>query len=462
MIRHIDIDLSLREGTLRHQRIEKKPFLCRHFAVFSFKASLILVDSREIIMWVLEKIRESMESIPLEVNRYITKSEEDIFSQTLHSNIITPGNIPEFCLPPRLCKKSSLPDYEEASSNLLFQDQLPMSSSSSNAAKTRDVKVKKDVAPVPWKATKKPLPFSAENYGLAGIYESPNTRRKESLFHTKNPIYMLERNICATTPKMAREVNFSKKVSSGFLPLISCKSSSEAATPESETPSSDDSSSLCSPCSAKSSNSAPCKRLKETVSCPSLIDRKEVRARWEEALGMTTSLCKRSSLGKNLFTLAPPVISPLDVLHCQEKLQCEQILPLQGRGQVRLSAEHIISSTSTLSGLTTIRVRVVSVEGLWDSTECVAPNCAVNLCLTPGKRQQQESAIIRKCHNPVFNEDFFFTELSQEDLLALSLKLKVVDKSAAGKLRRGTMIGLVSQPLSLLLPATSEEKQQEI
>uniref|UniRef100_A0A3B3B5X7 C2 domain-containing protein n=1 Tax=Oryzias melastigma TaxID=30732 RepID=A0A3B3B5X7_ORYME len=360
-----------------------------------------------------------MESIPLEVNRYITKSEEDIFSQTLHSNIITPGNIPEFCLPPRLCKKSSLPDYEEASSNLLFQDQLPMSSSSSNAAKTRDVKVKKDVAPVPWKATKKPLPFSAENYGLAGIYESPNTRRKESLFHTKNPIYI-------------------------------------------ETPSSDDSSSLCSPCSAKSSNFAPCKRLKETVSCPSLIDRKEVRARWEEALGMTTSLCKRSSLGKNLFTLAPPVISPLDVLHCQEKLQCEQILPLQGRGQVRLSAEHIISSTSTLSGLTTIRVRVVSVEGLWDSTECVAPNCAVNLCLTPGKRQQQESAIIRKCHNPVFNEDFFFTELSQEDLLALSLKLKVVDKSAAGKLRRGTMIGLVSQPLSLLLPATSEEKQQEI
>uniref|UniRef100_A0A3P9MIE3 C2 domain-containing protein n=1 Tax=Oryzias latipes TaxID=8090 RepID=A0A3P9MIE3_ORYLA len=412
------------------------------------------IRKTEIIMWILEKIRRRMESIPLEMNRYIVKSEEDIFSPNLHGNIITPGNIPEFCLPPRLCKKSSLPESENASPNPLFRDQLRVRSTSSNSAKTWDVKAKKDDAPVPWKATKKPLPFSAESYGLAGIYESPNTRRKESLFHSKSPIYILERNSAATTPDMAREVNSSKKVSSGFLPLISWKGLSEAASTESETPSSDDSSSLCSPCSAKSSNSVPYKhgRLKETVSCPSLIDRKEVKGRWEEALCMTTSLCKGSSLGKNLFTLAPPVIFPLDVLHCQKRLQCEHVLPLQGRGQVRLSAEHMISSTSTFSGLATIRLRVVSVEGLWDPTECVAPDCAVNLCLTPGKQQQQESAIIRKCHNPVFNEDFFFTELSQEDLQVLNLKLKVVDKSAAGKLRRGKMIGLVSQPLSQLLP----------
>ncbi|KAM6930451.1 C2 calcium-dependent domain-containing protein 4C [Xenentodon cancila] len=416
-------------------------------------------------MWVFGRIRESVENIPLELNRYMGKSEAIIslpsttsIPRNLHSNILTPDNIPEFCLPPRLCKRSPLPEAEKTPSCLHFQNQIQTKGTSSNTTQTKikDVKKKKkDNALDPLKATKKPLPFTAEVYGLAGMYESPNTRRKESLFHSKSSVYMFERSIPSAAPSPGKETNPSKKTLSGFLPLFSCKSLSEAGSTESETPSSSDSSPLCSPYTVKSSNYIQTRDgcLKETVSCPSLINTKGVRGRWEKVgLALKTSPCTPPSFKKNMHTLSPPVLYPLDVLQCQERLQREHVLPLQGRGKVRLSAEHTAFSNSPFSTLSTIRVRVVSVEGLWDHTDHLSLNCAVNLCLTPGKQQQQESATIRNCRSPVFNEDFFFTELSHKDLLQLQLRLKVLDKPAAGTLRRATVIGVINKPLSQLLP----------
>lgn len=412
-------------------------------------------------MWVLEKIRESMESIPVELSRYIGKSEEDIFlsskaslSHNLHNNILTPDKIPEFCLPPRLCKRSPLLEAEKTAPYLHRQNQIPKSSTCSNTTrvKAKDVKTKKGDASVPWKATKKPLPFSAEGYGLAGIYESPNTRRKESLFLSKRPVYMFDRSLPTTAPRLAKETNLPKKTLSGFLPLFSFKSLSETGSSET----SSDSSPLSSPYSAKYSVYTPSgsSRLKGATSCPSLIDSREDRGRWKRGcVSLTTSPSSPPSLEGSSLTLAPPVLFPLDVLQSQERLQREHVLPLQGRGKVRLFAEHTTFSTNTFS---TVRVRVVSVEGLRGDTDRRTLNCAVNLCLSPGKLQQQESATIRNCRSPVFNEDFFFTELSREDLLELQLRLKVVGKPAAGTMRRGTLIGVITKPWSQLLPLKDE------
>ncbi|GAA6224666.1 C2 calcium-dependent domain-containing protein 4C-like [Lates japonicus] len=415
-------------------------------------------------MWVLGKIRESVESIPLELSRYMGKSEEDIFlssktslSHNLHNNILTPDKIPEFCLPPRLCKRSPLLEAETTPPYLHSHNQTPKSSTSSNTTlvKSKDVKMKNGDPSVALNATKKPLPFSAEGYGLAGIYESPNTRRKESLFHSKCPVYMLERSIPTATSRLAKETNLPKKTLSGLFPMFSCKNLSETGNTESETPSSSDSSPLSSPYSAKSLLCVPSGggRLKGATSCPSLIDSREGRGKLKRGgLRLTASHSSPPCLEGNSLTLAPPVLFPLDVLQCQERLQREHVLPLQGRGKVRLSAERTSFSTHTFSSLSTVRVRVVSVEGLRDDTDRRTLNCAVNLYLTPGKLQQQLSATIRNCRSPVFNEDFFFTELSREDLLELQLRLKVVDKPAAGTLRRGAVIGVITKPLSQLLP----------
>lgn len=409
-------------------------------------------------MWVLGKIRESMESIPLELSRYMGKSEEDIFlsskaglSHNLHINILTPDKIPEFCLPPRLCKKSLLLEAETMVPNLCGQKRSPPSYTT--RVKVKDEKVEAGDASVDSKAIKKPLPFSAEGYGLVGIYESPNTRRKESLFHSKSSVYMIERRIPAAR-RLAKQTTLPKKP--GFLPLFICKSLSDTGSTEStesETPSSSDCSPLSSPCSAKFSSSIPSGRgrLKGATSCPSLTDSQEDRGRWKSS-GLTTSSSSPPSLKGSSLTLAPPVLFPLDVLQRQDRHQHEQVLPLQGRGKVRLFAEHTTFSTNTLSSFSTVKVHVVSVEGLWDDTDRRTLNCAVILCLTPGKLQQQQSATIRNCRSPVFNEDFFFTELTTEDLQELQLRLRLINKPATGTLRRGTVIGAITKPLSQLLP----------
>ncbi|XP_069555452.1 C2 calcium-dependent domain-containing protein 4C [Brachyistius frenatus] len=414
-------------------------------------------------MWVLGKIRESVESIPLELSRYMGHSEEDLFSPSktclslnLHDNILTPDKIPEFCLPPRLCKRSPLPEAEKTPPYLHGLSQKPKSSTCANTAhvNTKDVKTKNADALVALKATKKPLPFSAEGYGMAGIYESPNTRRKESLFHSKLPVYMFDRGIPTAAHRLVNEASLPKKTLSRFLPMFSRKILSEKGSTESEIYSSSDSSPLSSPYSAKSFLSIPSSsgRLKGAVSCPSLIDSKAARGRRKKvALSLTSSPSCPPSLEENSLTLPPPVLFSLDVLQCQERLQHELVLPLHGCGRVRLCAEHTTLSSSKFSSLSTVRVHVVSVEHLVEDTDRRTLNCAVNLCLTPGKLQQQESATIRNCRSPVFNEDFFFTELSHKDLMHLQLRLKVVEKPAAGTLRKGTMIGMITKPLSQLL-----------
>ena len=423
----------------------------------------VILNHPETTMWVFGKIRESVENIPLELSRYIGKSEEDIsVSHNLHNNILTPDKIPEFCLPPRLCRRSPLPETETAEPHPHSQNQVADSSLISNTShvKLKDVGMKNSDASMAQKAAQKPLPFSAEGYGLAGIYESPNTRRKESLFHSKCPVYMFDRNNHTAAPRLAKETNPPQKTLYGFLPLFLSKSLSETGSTETEIASSSDSSPLSSPESAKSSPYIPSgtRRLKGATSCPSLTDSRERRGRWKRAvLSLKTSPSCPPSLEASSLTLAPTVLFQLDVLQCQER-QREHILALQGRGKVHVLAEHTTFSTNTFSPLFTVRVRVVSVEDLLDDYERRSLNCAVSLCLTPGKLQQQQSATIRNCHSPVFNEDFFFTELSREDLLELQLRLKVVDKPAAGTLRRGTILGAITKPLLQLLHLKKTEE----
>lgn len=405
-----------------------------------------------------------MESIPVELSRYMGKSEEDIAlstkttpSHNLHNNILTPDKIPEFCLPPRLCKRTPVLEAKTNQPHLHCQNQRPKSYTISDAThvQMKDVMTKKRNASVAWQATNKHLPFSGEGYGLDGIYESPNTRRKESLFHSNRPVYMFDRSTSTASPSLGKEIDAGKKTLSGFLPLFSFKGLSETGSTESETPSSSNSSPLSSPYSARLSACilSPKGRLKGAASCPSLIEIREDRGRWKMAgLRLPASSSSPPTLERNSHMLSPPVHFSLDVLQCQERLQREHILPLQGRGRVRLCAEHTTFPTDTSTSLSTVRVRVVSVEGLQDDSDRRTLNCAVNLCLMPGKLQQQGSSTIKNCRSPVFNEDFFFTELTWRDLLELQLKLKVVDKSTAGSLLWGAVIGVVTKPLSLLLP----------
>uniref|UniRef100_A0A4W5LEX0 C2 domain-containing protein n=1 Tax=Hucho hucho TaxID=62062 RepID=A0A4W5LEX0_9TELE len=361
-------------------------------------------------MWFLGKIRESMENIPLELGRYVGKSEEEdlsakaSLSNKLHSNILTPDKIPEFCLPPRLCRSRVASEPLTVSQGLTSRDCGAVAFSVTPQVKqVEEMKLTK-VSGVAWRG-KKPLPFSAEGYGLAGMYESPNTRRKESLFHSKSTGYILDRTLPRPTTRVAIERNQCKAppIQSGLELGLSCKSLSESGSTESDTPSSNDSSPLGSPLLSRScSGASPC----------SAVNPRGRRGAISPI--PSTSLNEPCSSPPFIVnSLAPPVLFPLDVLH--------------------------------------LRVRVVSVEGLRDKGDPRVLHCCLSLSLSPGKLQRQDSTTIRNCRSPVFNEDFFFTELSLDSLGGLRLQLKVLDKASG--LRRGTVLGIIiTEPLAQLLP----------
>lgn len=361
----------------------------------------------EIKMWVLERIKESVDKLPLELSR-MGRNTEDVFCSSdarLHNNVLTPDKIPEFCLPPRLCKRSPL-RADVMASCLQDQNRSPRIGASSNTT-LEDPEMKNSDRVKP---SKKPLPFSAEAYGLTGMSESANTRRKESLFLSKCPVYVFDRGNAAAASRASREAK--KSSSPHCAKSVPCSSSGKGF-------------------------------LRGASSCPSLIDsREDIGKRKLDSLSLIS--CPPSLQGSSL-TLVPSVFFPLDVLQSQESLQQKHSLALQGHIKVHLFAERIISA-NPVSSLSTVRVHVESVKR--DDDDQRTLNCAVHLCLIPGKIQQKESATST---GSVFNEDFFFTGLSGEDVLELQLRIRVLNKTAAGTFSKRKVIGVIIKPLSHLL-----------
>lgn len=449
-------------------------------------------------MWLLDKIRDSVESLPQELAHFVGTAYRDAclhpqtrLSNNLNKNILTPDKIPEFCLPPKLFRRKSPawsqvgpPDYcflggaqpQEIREKLQASPNNTAHAGATGGCTGTPTKTKR----------RKPPPFSAEGYGLAGVYESPNTRRKESLFHGKCPSYVFDRSsrrpVVQADKRKHQQVQGKTLSLHGLLPLFLGKRLSETGSTDSGTSSSScDPTPIGSPYSTGSSilvlatsKGDPVSADATASSCSLVVKTKEhswrprkepspsVKPHHRLAAGaaVADAATIASAPEAHLHSLVPPATYPLDLLHCQEPLQHEHTLPLLGGGEVRLSTEHTPSPLSSSSSSTssrpvtvTVRVRVVSVEGLVQNCADRRPlSCALSLCLVPGKLQLQKSATIRKCRNPVFNEDFFFTDLSEESLAVLELRVKVMDKSGAGTLRRGVVIAVVTKPLWQLLP----------
>lgn len=351
------------------------------------------------------------------------RNTEDVFRSSraslpcrLHNNVLTPDKIPEFCLPPRLSKRSPLRG-DTVASHPLDWNRSSKSCASSNMT-PKDLEMKNGDAV---KAAKKPLPFSAEAYGLAGMSESANTRRKESLFLSKCPVYVFDRSNAAAAPIQSWESNLAKKNTSSSPHCVKL-----------------------SPISLGKSF------LRGASSCPSLIDSREERGKRKmDGLSLINSPSCPPSLQGSSVTLVSSVFYPLDVLQSQESLQQKHSLALHSHIKVHLYAERILPANPA-SSLSTVRVHVDSLERD-DDDDRRTLNCALHLCLIPGKMQRKESATITDSCSPVFNEDFFFTGLSREDVLELQLQIRVVNKPAAGTFNKRKVIGVIVKPLSQLL-----------
>lgn len=372
-------------------------------------------------MWVLEKIKGSVDNLPLELRGYVGRNTEDIFRSSdsslrwrLHSNVLTPDKIPEFCLPPRLCKRSP-PRADTTASNPQDRSDSSGSCASTNAALKGLGAKNGDAA-----TAKRALPFSAEAYGMAGVSERANTRRKESLFLSQCPVYVFDRRNATAAPRQSRESNLDTQTSS--------------PTP------------ACAKPSLPSSSGTGL--LRGASSCPSLINRGDLEKRKMDSLSFISPSCPPSLQGSSP-ALLPSAFSPLDIAQSRQK----HSLALQGHIKVRLFAERILSA-NPVSSLATVRVHVESVEREDGGQRPL--KCALHLCLIPGKIQPKESATVSDSCSPVVEEDFFFTGLSSEDVLELQLRIRVINRPGAGTFSKRKVIGVIIRPLSQLLNIKTE------
>uniref|UniRef100_H3CSJ0 C2 calcium dependent domain containing 4A n=1 Tax=Tetraodon nigroviridis TaxID=99883 RepID=H3CSJ0_TETNG len=358
-------------------------------------------------MWMMEKIRVSVERSNLPLPS--AERSDKIKRLSLCPNVITPDNIPEFCIPP------TIPSLHEVES----VDESPCDGCSDEETTNAD----------PQSQAALSLPHLAKAqtcYGFCTLLESPHTRRKESLFHS-DP---------GSSPLLLPRAY----TLSWHGPLDSDTTSSTESSPFS--------SPLLTRCPPKSS-------LFKALSHELLLSRNARKAMVSRNNSLSTdegsstdnspNIMRRASeaLVEGLpssYRLAPPTIFPMDMTLHREKVLKERMVPIGKDGSLRLSAEYCSENQR-------LRVRLISVEGLYPhSVDPKVINCSVSLSLVPGKLQKQRSTVIRKSRNPIFNEDFFFDAVSEEDVGQRALRFKVVNKMST--LKRDYHLGECDLPLS--------------
>ncbi|KAM3870444.1 C2 calcium-dependent domain-containing protein 4A [Diretmus argenteus] len=450
-------------------------------------------------MWVVEKIRVSVErtNLPLPSAEYSFRLSDIMFGDktdklkriSLCPNVITPDNIPEFCIPPTIpslqevkntehrraapiirvspCETGS-PDtegswHEPLNPHIIQVDSVdegPYDNGCSDEETT-------NADPQSQAALSLPHMAKAQTcYGFCTLLESPHTRRKESLFHCEPgsiPL-LLPRSRSSTCSKVSPSTSPSpsSSLSSFSLNALTSRLSprgyslNRQGALDSDTTSSTESSPFSSPlltrCNAKSSlfKALSHERLFSMNMRKTMVSRNNSLSTDEgSSTDNSPNVMRRASEGlveglPSSYSLAPPTFFPMDVTLHRERVMKESMVPIGKDGSLRLSAEYCPDNQR-------LRIRLISAEGLYAlSVDPKIINCSVSLSLVPGKVQKQRSTVIRKSRNPIFNEDFFFDGISEEELCQKYLRFKVVNKMST--MKRDFLLGQSDLPLSSIVP----------
>ncbi len=303
-------------------------------------------------------------------------------------------------------------------------------------------------------------------YGFCTLLESPHTRRKESLFHndpnSSGIPLVLPRSRSSTCSKSASPILPSSSSPSSFsLNTLASRLSPKGftlhrqGTLDSDTTSSAESSPFSSPllnrCPPKPSLLKALnheKLLYSNLRKVAMSRNNSLSTDEGSSTDNSPNIMRRASEGlvEPLpcgFSLAPPAIFPMDLVLHRERVMKENLVPVGRDGTLRLSAEYCPENQR-------LRVRLISAEGLYAlSVDPKSINCSVSLSLMPGKVQKQRSTVIRKSRNPIFNEDFFFDGISEDDLCQRSLRFKVVNKMSS--MKRDYILGNCDLPLTSIV-----------
>ncbi|XP_010074566.1 PREDICTED: C2 calcium-dependent domain-containing protein 4C [Pterocles gutturalis] len=415
-------------------------------------------------MWFLEKIRASHENGNLPSSSFLGLSpgpnlpEKAQLGATAFPNVLTPDRIPEFCIPPRLTSSGHIKDTGSHQDHSLEDADLNSSdySTSSSLPHLIQVESAEEIPALEEESTNSDpqsqaalslphFPRAPTSYGFCTLLESPHTRRKESIFHSDSrgalPSLKLARSRANTFSGKGSTSNpIAISFASMRLPPKHLFLHRQGAC-DSDTASSSDSSPFSSPLLSRSPP-RPCSLIK-TQSQEGLLCR-ALKAKNKSSMARHNSLSTEESsstdnspsairraseglLATQNFSISCSPIFPLDLTRSRERLVGESTVVMDKGGMLRLSAEYCSENER-------LRIRLISAQALYDdSVEPKNINCCITFSLLPGKTQKQRSTIIKRSRNPIFNEDFFFDGIAEEELYSLSVRIKAMNKGCSMK-----------------------------
>uniref|UniRef100_A0A8C5ZAE5 C2 domain-containing protein n=1 Tax=Marmota marmota marmota TaxID=9994 RepID=A0A8C5ZAE5_MARMA len=314
------------------------------------------------------------------------------------SNVLTPGRIPEFCIPPRL----SLPCP-------------PESPPAGGAGRT-------DWDPRSQAALSLPhLPRALTAYGFCTLLESPHTRRKESLF-LGDPRAAALLQPPAARPR-AHTYGGNREGDVTRLPLRT-PDAAPAAAPG------------C-PCPPRDALS-PRPGGRRLLRAPNGLLSRALRARRSRGLARARSASNRDGdveRGSASQPNTPAPCSPLSLDPRTKLVEAEGTVALGRAGcALRLAANYCPSSGR-------LRIRLLRAEGLAGGTpEPRALGCRISLVLQPtGSTRKQRSSVLRRSLKDAFDQDFCFDGLTEDQVRHLTVRVKA-EKKGRG-LERGRVLG---------------------
>ncbi|XP_040269611.1 C2 calcium-dependent domain-containing protein 4C-like [Bufo bufo] len=360
------------------------------------------------------------------------------------TNVLTPESIPEFCIPPRHQTQKELnlnPQYLaihdlsisvlEAVRPSLFDIHTIQVDSVEDTLEEENT----NADPQSQAALSLPhLPKTQTCYGFCTLLESPNTRRKESLFHNDPAIPPI------LLPRSRSNTISGRGISSpNFCSTLKLRPLKRSGTLDSDTTSSTDSSPFSSPLLHRSLPTAMLKafgqdnKLSRALKIGykySALRNSSVSTDEDSSTDSSPCVTRRAS---QEWAYHAPAHPNTGLLLSPEQFPIDNAVTLDTGGILRLSTEYRPESLR-------LRIRLVSAEGLYkESVDPKNISCYISISLVPGKNQKQRSTLIRGSRNPIFNEDFFFEGLEPEDLLQKTLKIKAVNKGCC--VRRENILG---------------------
>ncbi|KAL6050203.1 hypothetical protein STEG23_015211 [Scotinomys teguina] len=321
------------------------------------------------------------------LNRLRSSAPEPAFS-----NVLTPGRIPEFCIPPRLpvpgVAESSLPAAALPWRCAAEPDLWPRTPTDHDD-NDYDHAGRTDWDPRSQAALSLPhLPRARTAYGFCALLESPHTRRKESLF-LGHPGALVprpglrRRAHTYAGPRRASDSARASPIDLGAVPPP-----------------------------------APVTRVRRLLRAPDGLLSRALRA--PRGLASARPAPSRDEQ-ENAATTGPD----------PKRLQAEASVAL-GRGDctLRLAAEYCPRSAC-------LRLRLLRAEGPTAALEPRALGCRLSLVLRPSG--QQRASVFRRSRKAALDQDCCFDGLSEEQLRLLAVRIKAESKGRG--LERGRPLG---------------------